>query len=60
MAGNDQHTEFSGLGALQDPGLIVPANDGLFTSGTLGRYSKVLNSVSENQHRTEQTEVAAD
>jgi NADH-quinone oxidoreductase subunit G len=60
MAGNDQHTEFSGLGALQDPGLIVPANDGLFTSGTLGRYSKVLNSVNENQHRTEQTEVAAD
>src|SRR5215470_11212429 len=39
MAGNDQHTEFSGPGALQDPNLILPANDGLFTSGTLGRYS---------------------
>ncbi len=28
---------------------IVPANDTLFTSGTLGRYSKTLNSVLENR-----------
>jgi NADH-quinone oxidoreductase subunit G len=60
LAGNDQHTEFFGPGALQDQGLIVPAKDGLFTSGTLGRYSKILNSVTENQHRAEQAEVAAD
>jgi NADH-quinone oxidoreductase subunit G len=60
MAGNDQQTEFTGPGVAQDPGLIVPADDSLFTSGTLGRYSKILNSVNENQDRTEQTEVAAD
>ena len=60
MAGNDQHTEFSGAGTLQDAALIVPAGDSLFTSGTLGRYSKILNSVNENQHRSEQAEVAAD
>jgi NADH-quinone oxidoreductase subunit G len=28
---------------------IVPANDTLFTSGTLGRYSNTLNSVIENR-----------
>jgi NADH-quinone oxidoreductase subunit G len=39
--------------------LIVPANDNLFSSGTLGRYSKALHSVMES--RTQQTsEVAAD
>jgi NADH-quinone oxidoreductase subunit G len=47
MAGDDQHLEISesGGGAIQDPGLIVPARDNLFSSGTLGRYSKTLNSV---------------
>ncbi|HSB76283.1 MAG TPA: hypothetical protein VLC12_11580, partial [Terriglobales bacterium] len=30
------------------PDLILPANDTLFTSGTLGRYSRTLNSVVEN------------
>ena len=28
---------------------MLPANDTLFTSGTLGRYSKTLNSVIENR-----------
>jgi NADH-quinone oxidoreductase subunit G len=61
LAGNDQHTTLanSGPGAIQKPELIVPANDNLFSSGTLGRYSKALNSVMES--RTQQTsEVAAD
>jgi len=63
LAGNDQHTTLagSGPGALHDPALIVPANDDLFSSGTLGRYSRALNSVMENHHpQPEETEVAAD
>jgi NADH-quinone oxidoreductase subunit G len=61
LMGNDQHTMVSGPGAIQDPALIVPAHDNLFTSGTLGRYSKTLNSVIENQNReSAATEVAAD
>ncbi len=53
LTGNDQHTALagSGPGALQPAELIAPANDALFTSGTLGRYSNTLNSVIENQHR---------
>ncbi len=60
LAGNDQHTEIanSGPSALHDPSLIVPANDDLFSSGTLGRYSHTLNSVIEN--KPAETEVAAD
>ena len=63
VAGNDQHTTLaeSCPGAQQDPGLIAPANDNLFTSGTLGRYSRALNSVIENRyHQPEEKEVAAD
>jgi NADH-quinone oxidoreductase subunit G len=63
LAGNDQHTMLSGAGpgALQDPSLIVPAQDDLFSSGTLSRYSRTLNSVIENYHREpSQEEVAAD
>ena len=63
LAGNDQHTTFvdRGAGARQNTDWIRPANDDLFTSGTLGRYSKALNSVIENHRReTAQTEVAAD
>jgi len=41
------------------PDLISSAHDGLFTSGTLGRYSKVLNSVMESRaSRSEQEEMA--
>jgi NADH-quinone oxidoreductase subunit G len=60
LAGNDQHLEIaeSGASAMQSPELIVPANDDLFSSGTLGRYSKTLNSVCEN--KSADTEVAAD
>ena len=61
LAGNDQHTHLSksGPGAIHDPELIVPANDNLFGSGTLGRYSKTLNSVMENRQK-EPSEMAAD
>jgi NADH-quinone oxidoreductase subunit G len=60
MAGNDQHLEIaaSGGGAIQDPALIAPAQDNLFSSGTLGRYSKTLNSVYEN--KSVDSAVAAD
>ena len=60
LAGNDQHLEIaeSGASVLHDPALIVPAHDDLFSSGTLGRYSKTLNSVYEN--KSADVEVAAD
>jgi NADH-quinone oxidoreductase subunit G len=60
LAGCDQHLEIaeSGTSLVQDPQLIAPANDDLFSSGTLGRYSKTLNSVFEN--KSAESEVAAD
>jgi NADH-quinone oxidoreductase subunit G len=60
LAGNDQQLEIAGSGPslFQNPELIVPANDGLFSSGTLGRYSKTLNSLCEN--KSTGAEVAAD
>jgi len=63
QAGNDQHTTLSSSGkpTSQNPELIAPANDDLFSSGTLGRYSKTLNSVLENTHKQfAETVVAAD
>ena len=61
LAGNDEHTNLTGPAQVvqQDPALIEPANNALFTSGTLGRYSNTLNSVVEQQHR-QPAEVAAD
>ncbi len=60
LAGNDQHLEIaeSGASAMQDAELVAPAHDDLFSSGTLGRYSKTLNSVYENKSVV--PEVAAD
>jgi len=60
LAGDDQHIEIAvgGPAAVQEPELIVPANDGLFSSGTLGRYSHTLHSVCENKRAEEG--VAAD
>jgi NADH-quinone oxidoreductase subunit G len=62
LGGNDQHTTLVGItsGAAQNPGLIAPANDNLFSSGTLGRYSRTLNSVMENRNQPTESEVAAD
>jgi NADH-quinone oxidoreductase subunit G len=48
--GNDVHTWLIGSVDLgSHPDLIVPAQDTLFTSGTLGRYSDTLNSVMESK-----------
>jgi NADH-quinone oxidoreductase subunit G len=60
LAGNDQHLEIAGSGAstMQVTELVAPAHDDLFSSGTLGRYSKTLNSVYE--HKSAVPEVAAD
>ena len=61
LAGNSEHTSLtkSGPGAAHKAELISPANDGLFTSGTLGRYSRTLKSVMES-HEVKDSEVAAD
>ncbi|HKD15408.1 MAG TPA: molybdopterin-dependent oxidoreductase [Candidatus Angelobacter sp.] len=64
VAGNDQHimaAEKSSAGPGNGLVQIMPANDTLFTSGTLGLYSRVLNSVIENRsaHRDD-SEVMAD
>ncbi|MBV9670732.1 MAG: molybdopterin-dependent oxidoreductase, partial [Acidobacteriales bacterium] len=55
LSGSDTRTDAvgEGQGTLDtDPTSIVPADDTLFTSGTLGRYSNTLNSVIENRRRT--------
>jgi len=52
LAGDAEHvtaSENSSAGAADGLVQIVPANDTLFTSGTMGRYSKTLNSVIENR-----------
>jgi NADH-quinone oxidoreductase subunit G len=65
LAGNSQHTSLAEAGGGQqresssDTSLIDPANDTLFTSGTLGRYSRALQSVLES-HEVRPKEVAAD
>jgi NADH-quinone oxidoreductase subunit G len=73
LAGNSQHTSLANTGggvpqpklesvasgtAAGDP-TVDPANDSLFTSGTLGRYSRALRSVLES-HEVKPSEVAAD
>ena len=64
FAGGDVHTlapEHSSITQPSSPESIVPANDTLFTSGTLGRYSHVLNSVIENRRAAPaETEIPAD
>ncbi len=65
LAGNDVRTEigagpgFVPISALAGPALIVPAHDTLFTSGTLGRYSRGLVEIDEHQAR-QMAETAAD
>ncbi len=65
LAGNSEHTRLNKTGGgvaqqkAEAPALIHPANDTLFTSGTLGRYSRALNSVIE-AHEIKPAEVAAD
>ena len=61
LTGNSQHTSLanSGPGAAHGSDSIVPAHDDLFSSGTLGRYSRALKSVMES-HEVKTAEVAAD
>jgi NADH-quinone oxidoreductase subunit G len=61
LAGNSEHTSLSNTGesAAHKTDSIAPANDTLFTSGTLGRYSRALKSVLES-HEVKPAEVAAD
>ncbi|MGO9165790.1 MAG: molybdopterin-dependent oxidoreductase, partial [Candidatus Sulfotelmatobacter sp.] len=61
LAGNSQHTSLAkaGPGVAHRPESIAPANDDLFSSGTLGRYSRALKSVVESQE-VKPAEVAAD
>jgi NADH-quinone oxidoreductase subunit G len=63
LSGVEQHTAVErGVAAslVSRPELIVPANDTLFTSGTLGRYSYTLSSVIESRAGVPDSEVAAD
>jgi NADH-quinone oxidoreductase subunit G len=61
MAGNSQHTSLKDVGpaVAHRAEAIAPANDNLFSSGTLGRYSRALNSVMESREAAP-AEVAAD
>jgi NADH-quinone oxidoreductase subunit G len=61
LAGNSQHTSLTEAGpaAAHRAESISPANDDLFSSGTLGRYSRTLKSVMES-HEVKSAEVAAD
>jgi NADH-quinone oxidoreductase subunit G len=61
LAGNSEHTSLAqaGPGTAHKPESISPADDNLFSSGTLGRYSRALKSVIES-HEVKPAEVAAD
>jgi NADH-quinone oxidoreductase subunit G len=63
LAGQDEHTQLvqiTGATGTGQPELILPADDTLFTSGTLGRYSATLNSVIERHPAIPAGGVAAD
>ncbi len=63
FAGNDVHTEPAvapgSPASTVSPHLIRPAHDNLFTSGTLGNYSRALKQLEEHQTK-ELAEAAAD
>ncbi len=61
LAGNSEHTSLKDVGpaVVHRADSIVPANDTLFTSGTLRRYSRALKSVIESRE-AHPAEVAAD
>jgi NADH-quinone oxidoreductase subunit G len=52
LSGNDQHLEPAAPGLVQIGNrrdLVLPANDSLFSSGTLGRYSAMLSDLQHNE-----------
>jgi len=62
LAGQDVHTQLvqiTGATATGDPALVMPANESLFTSGTLGRFSATLNTVYERYNAPSDEELAA-
>ncbi|HEX6771314.1 MAG TPA: molybdopterin-dependent oxidoreductase, partial [Acidobacteriaceae bacterium] len=61
LAANDVRTRLVSIGPAPNPrrDLVLPAQDALFTSGTLGRYCEKLQEVHE-QHRKSPAEAAAD
>jgi NADH-quinone oxidoreductase subunit G len=64
LGGNDVPTEpglvsgFVPVAALNGTGAIAPAHDGLFTSGTLGRYSPALLDLERHQNAVPASAVA--
>jgi NADH-quinone oxidoreductase subunit G len=64
FSGNDVATEagFVPVSALIEPhpDLMVPAHDTLFTSGSLGRYSRALGELNVHQSQQQLAETAAD
>lgn len=63
LGGNEEPTQLVQIAAAATQGhpeLILPSNDNLFTSGTLGRYSQTLNSVIERRNAPTPNEAPAD
>jgi NADH-quinone oxidoreductase subunit G len=63
FSGNDERTrlvQIEPANIAPRSELVVPSNDTLFTSGTLGRFSETLNSVMERNPNVPDSEVAAD
>jgi NADH-quinone oxidoreductase subunit G len=63
LAGNDEQVgipKATGVAIPSHPELVTPANDTLFTSGTLGRYSATLSTVEERYEDHVPGEVRAD
>ena len=60
FGGNDVPTEpgFVPVSALSGAGAIIPAHDGLFTSGTLGRHSPALLELEQHQSKAPAAAVA--
>ena len=62
LASQDVHSQLVQIGGATgagDPALVMPGNDTLFTSGTLGRYSATLNTVYERYHAPRYQEESA-
>jgi NADH-quinone oxidoreductase subunit G len=64
LSGNDQHLQPANGSSLVQiaaarKGLVMPAADTLFTSGTLGRYSEMLTTLND-KYRNKPAEIAAD
>jgi NADH-quinone oxidoreductase subunit G len=67
LSGNDQHLspaatpdcDTAGLVQISNRrDLVLPANDTLFTSGTLGRYSAMLTDLQQNESRRNLTQIS--